>query len=365
MRNRRCARNCIRPFRVEVRHLPWSVVRFSGRDQPWSVGAAHPPRRHVRHRRMQLIDAIPTTEIVITAERAPEEAADTPASVIVIDSRSIERLGEPLVPALLRLTPSVVRHDLRPGGLADRGPHPRRREQPHPAVHRRNPRERPGDQQLPPLRAAEHRRHVADRGRSRAAVGALGLRSRRRRRLPINGVDANRDAFAVGKRGRLLRVPPRLRVRLAGRRTKPTLRSVSAGSAPTASTPSTAPATATATATCRAALRGTWQVAPALRLGVSAFALSGRSEFDGFDPILRSSTPTPSTAAETGSQRGASGASSAMSKAGAAAWEAPSSLRATAISLTTMRSIARPDKPRDARRADPAAASRLRRSSIG
>ncbi len=55
-----------------------------------------------------MIDAIPPTEIVITAERAPEQAADTPASVTVIDSRSIERLGEPLVPALLRLTPSVA-----------------------------------------------------------------------------------------------------------------------------------------------------------------------------------------------------------------------------------------------------------------
>ena len=55
----------------------------------------------------QVIDAVPSTEIVITAERVPEDAANTPASVMVIDGRSIERLGEPLVPALLRLTPSV------------------------------------------------------------------------------------------------------------------------------------------------------------------------------------------------------------------------------------------------------------------
>ena len=38
VRSRRCARNCIH-LAVEVRHLPWSVVRFSGRDQPWGVGA--------------------------------------------------------------------------------------------------------------------------------------------------------------------------------------------------------------------------------------------------------------------------------------------------------------------------------------
>jgi len=63
-----------------------------------------------------VIDAVRNTEIVVTAERAPEEAADTPASVTVIDSRSIERLGEPLVPALLRLTPSVSVSTSGPAG---------------------------------------------------------------------------------------------------------------------------------------------------------------------------------------------------------------------------------------------------------
>ncbi|QNP42596.1 hypothetical protein H9L15_10410 [Sphingomonas daechungensis] len=46
-----------------------------------------------------MIDAVPSTEIVITAERAPEQAADTPASVSIIDGRTIERLGDPLIPA--------------------------------------------------------------------------------------------------------------------------------------------------------------------------------------------------------------------------------------------------------------------------
>ena len=32
-------------------------------------------------------------------------------------------------------------------------------------------------------------------------------------------------------------------------------------------------------------IRGTWTAAPAVRLGAAAFAVSGRSEFDGFDPI--------------------------------------------------------------------------------
>jgi vitamin B12 transporter len=50
---------------------------------------------------------IPTDQIVITASRAPEEQSQTPASVTIIDSERIERLDDPLIPALLRLTPSA------------------------------------------------------------------------------------------------------------------------------------------------------------------------------------------------------------------------------------------------------------------
>lgn len=51
---------------------------------------------------------IDSNTIVVTASRAPETAAETPASVTVIDQNQIDRLGEPLVPALLRLTPSAA-----------------------------------------------------------------------------------------------------------------------------------------------------------------------------------------------------------------------------------------------------------------
>lgn len=51
---------------------------------------------------------IDTNQIVITTSRAPETAAQTPASVTVIDQKRIERLGEPLLSSLLRLTPSAA-----------------------------------------------------------------------------------------------------------------------------------------------------------------------------------------------------------------------------------------------------------------
>jgi vitamin B12 transporter len=59
---------------------------------------------------------IDTNQIVITASRAPENQAQTPASVLVIDQQRIERLDEPLVSALLRLTPSAAVATSGPAG---------------------------------------------------------------------------------------------------------------------------------------------------------------------------------------------------------------------------------------------------------
>src|SRR6478672_3722973 len=54
------------------------------------------------------VPIIATDQIVITASRAPETQATTPASVSLIDQPRIARLGEPIVTALVRLTPSAA-----------------------------------------------------------------------------------------------------------------------------------------------------------------------------------------------------------------------------------------------------------------
>jgi vitamin B12 transporter len=59
---------------------------------------------------------IDTDQIVITASRLPESEAETPASVTIIDSQQIERLDEPLVTNLLRLTPSAAVTTIGPAG---------------------------------------------------------------------------------------------------------------------------------------------------------------------------------------------------------------------------------------------------------
>lgn len=59
---------------------------------------------------------IDTDRIVITASRAPESEARTPASVTIIDQQRIERFDEPLIAALIRLTPSAAVATSGPGG---------------------------------------------------------------------------------------------------------------------------------------------------------------------------------------------------------------------------------------------------------
>ena len=58
---------------------------------------------------------IDTDQIVITASRAPESEAQTPASVTIIDRSGSTASVEPLVADLLRLTPPP-RHDIGPAG---------------------------------------------------------------------------------------------------------------------------------------------------------------------------------------------------------------------------------------------------------
>ncbi|MES2146354.1 MAG: TonB-dependent receptor plug domain-containing protein, partial [Pseudomonadota bacterium] len=55
-------------------------------------------------------------QIVITASRAPQTETETAASVTLIDRQRLERLGEPMVPALVRLTPSAAVTSIGPAG---------------------------------------------------------------------------------------------------------------------------------------------------------------------------------------------------------------------------------------------------------
>ena len=60
---------------------------------------------------------IDNDQIVITASRTPAPENEVAASVTILNDQAIVRLGEPLVPALLRLTPSVAVTTQGPSGL--------------------------------------------------------------------------------------------------------------------------------------------------------------------------------------------------------------------------------------------------------
>lgn len=59
---------------------------------------------------------INTDQIVITASRTPEEQSSTAASITIIDQLEIDRLGEPLAAAFLRLIPSAAVATSGPAG---------------------------------------------------------------------------------------------------------------------------------------------------------------------------------------------------------------------------------------------------------
>ena len=60
---------------------------------------------------------LPSAEtIVVTASLAPQERDETPASVSLITTERTERLGEPLLASLLRLTPSAALSIAGPAG---------------------------------------------------------------------------------------------------------------------------------------------------------------------------------------------------------------------------------------------------------
>jgi len=60
--------------------------------------------------------AEPRSDIVVTASRVPQEQTETAASTTVIDAKQIERLGDPLLYSLLRLTPSAAVESGGPAG---------------------------------------------------------------------------------------------------------------------------------------------------------------------------------------------------------------------------------------------------------
>jgi vitamin B12 transporter len=232
---------------------------------------------------------IDTDQIVITGSRAPQSEAKAPESVTIIDTKRIERLGDPLIPTLLRLSPSAAVATSGPlGSLAEvriRGA-----EANHSLVFvdgiKINDPASGDTPRFEILNADLASRIEVVRGPQSALWGSEAIGG-------VIAINGTRDArgyganFEGGSFGFLR---------------------ASASGAYASNSASVAGGIGWQRATgidsfdgqgdkdgyrnLSGRIRASWQVGPRIELGASALALTGRTEFDGFDPITFAHTDT-------------------------------------------------------------------------
>jgi vitamin B12 transporter len=225
---------------------------------------------------------IDTNQIVITASRAPESEAQTPASVTIIDQQRIERLDEPLLSALLRLTPSAAVATSGPAGslteVRIRGA-----EANHTLLFVDGIKiDDPASGDTPRfeiLNADLASRIEVVRGPQSALWGSEAIGGV----IAVNGLDdapgyaANAEAGSLGF------------VRASGSASLTTDRTSLSGAIgfqrSTGINSVAGPGDRDGYRNLSGRLRATWHPQANVEIGASALALTGRSEFDGFDPF--------------------------------------------------------------------------------
>lgn len=228
--------------------------------------------------------AIEPAEITITASRAPQPRAQSAASIAVVDAERIARLGEPLVPALLRLTPSAAVATSGPAGslteVRIRGA-----EANHSLLFvdgiRANDPAAGNAPRFELLNADLASRIEVVRGPqsalwgSEAIGGVIAVDGSSERRAPsvsgeFGAFGSSRAAVSAG----LAAGPAALNADIGWQRARGIDSFDDDGNGDR-----------DGYRNLSGRLRGTFAVSPAVELGASAFALGGRSEFDGFDPL--------------------------------------------------------------------------------
>jgi vitamin B12 transporter len=224
---------------------------------------------------------IDTDQVVITASRAPQEEVRTAASVTVLDHKRIERLGEPLVPALLRLVPSAAISTSGPAGslteVRMRGSEANHTLLFIDGIRANDP--ATGDQPRFDLLSADVASRIeVVRGPQSALWGSEAIGGV----VAVNGLEDDTGYTAATEAG------------------AHDFRRASASAALTFEGTSLAGALGWQRAAgidsfdghgdkdgyrnLSGRIRGTGALAPSVKLGIAVFGLSGRSEFDGFNP---------------------------------------------------------------------------------
>jgi len=232
---------------------------------------------------------IDTNQIVITASRAPEGQAQTPASATIIDQQTIERLDEPLVGSLLRLTPSAAIATSGPAGslteVRIRGAEANHTLLFVDGIKINDPAS--GDApRFELLNADLASRIEVVRGPQSALWGSEAIGGV----IAINGLDDAPGYSASGEAGSFGFV------RANGSAVLVTDRASLAGAIgfqrATGIDSFNGPGDKDGYRNLSGRLRATWRPAPNVELGASGLALTGHSQFDGFDPVTFAHTDT-------------------------------------------------------------------------
>lgn len=225
---------------------------------------------------------IDTDQIVITASRAPESAATTAASVTIIDQTQIERLDEPLLSALLRLTPSAAVATSGPAGslteVRIRGA-----EANHTLLFVDGIKiDDPASGDTPRfeiLNADLASRIEVVRGPQSALWGSEAIGGV----IAVNGVDDIPGERASAESGSFGLIRTSASAALAGDRAS--LAGAIGFQRATGINSVSGPGDKDGYRNLSGRLRGTWHPSKNVEIGASALGLFGRNEFDGFDML--------------------------------------------------------------------------------
>ena len=234
------------------------------------------------------IDA--TNQIVITASRAPQAEARTPASVSIIDDAEIEHLGPPLVAALIRLTPSVAVATSGPAGsfteVRIRGAENNHTLLFIDGIRANDPAS--GDfSRFELLNADLASRIEVVRGPQSALWGSDAIGGV----ISVNGLDDTAGHSLAGEAGSFGFRRASASGSIAS--AKGSLSGALGWQRSTGIDSFGAPGgDRDGYRNLSGRLRGTLIATPGLRIGASAFALTGHSEFDGYDPFTFEHTDT-------------------------------------------------------------------------
>lgn len=226
---------------------------------------------------------VPDSDIVVTASRVRQKQEETAASTTVIDKKEIGRLGDPLLYSLLRLTPSAAVESSGPAGsfaeVRIRGA-----EANHTLLFidgiRANDPASNDTPRFELLNADLADRVEIVRGPQSALWGSDAIGGV----IAVNGLDPGESSYSASAEGGSFGF----------------LRTAASG-ALVSSEASVEGAVAFQRAAgidsfsghgdkdgyrnLAARLRGSWAFAPGFELGASGFSFTGRSEFDGSDPV--------------------------------------------------------------------------------